>query len=265
MDPFSMNKSNYSSFRNALRILNLFSMDQPELQLKDIMKELGVGKSTAFRLVHSLTEEGFIIRDSSSKSYRLAASLLAKGQTIIHTEDLCHLSLDVLENLAEKTHEAAHISILKDFRVLYLLKVDSAYPVHLLSHAGRQSPLHCTSSGQVLLAFQSDTMIRQVIEKGLTAFTANTITNSSKLEKVLEYIRIKGFAVCKEEHRKGITSIAGPVKNTQNEVIASVSIAGPISRINDRTISNLTREVQQAADEISRRLRESSSSKEKHL
>ncbi len=248
-----MNKEQYSSLRNALRILNLFSNEKPELQLKDIMMGLGVGKSTAFRLVHTLTEEGFLIRDFSSKSYRLAASLLAMEQTIIHKMDICRLSTDIIENLSEETGETAHIAIIQDLKVLYLLKVDSSNPINILIH--KRNPLHCTSTGQVLLAYQPDSVIDQVINKGFTSYTSKTITDPLKLKNLLRTIKLKGYAVSKEELREGAISIAAPVKNIIGEVIASVSIAGPISRINQHTLPNLVKKVQQAADEITKRFR----------
>lgn len=251
----AVNNHHYSSLRNALRILNLFSVDEPELQLNDIATKLKIGNSTAFRLIHTLMEEGFIVRDSSAKSYRPAASVLAMGQTIITTIDLCHLSIDILENLAEKTGETAHIAIFKDFQVLYLLKLDSSYPVHLLSHAGRQNPVHCTSTGQILLAHQSDSIIEQVIEKGLTSYTSKTITDPIKLKNLLQTIRTQGYAVSKEELHEGVGSIAVPVKNKKGNVIASVSIAGPTSRINSSTIHTLSKLLIKAADKLSQKIR----------
>ena len=250
----AVNDYHYSSLRNALRLLNLFSVDEPELQLEDMASKLEVGQSTAYRLVHTLIEEGFIVRDPFSKSYRLAASVLALSHTIMTKVDLCHLSLPILEKLAEKTGETAHIGVFKDYQVLYLLKMDSSYPIHLLSHAGRKNPIHCTSTGQVLLANQSDAMIEQVISKGLTSYSAKTITDPEKLRKLLKIIRSQGYAVSQEELHEGGVSIAAPVKNNKGKVIASVSIAGPTSRINQQTISKLTKQVQQAADDITMKL-----------
>ena len=251
----AVNDYPYSSLRNALRLLNLFSVEEPELQLEDMASRLKIGQSTAYRLVHTLIEEGFIVRDPFSKSYRLAASVLALSHTIMTKVDLCHLSLPILEKLAEKTGETAHIGVFKDYQVLYLLKMDSSYPIHLLSHAGRKNPIHCTSTGQVLLANQSDAMIEQVISKGLTSYSAKTITDPEKLRELL---KINSFTrICRESRRtsrRGGTSIAAPVKNNKGKVIASVSIAGPTSRINQQTISKLTKQVQQAADDITMKL-----------
>lgn len=245
----AVNSYHHSSLRNALRLLNLFSVDEPEWQLEDIATALEVGQSTAYRLVHTLIEEGFIVRDPSAKSYRLAASVLALSHTIMTKVDLCHLSIPILEKLAEVTGETAHIGVFKDYQVLYLLKMDSSYPVHLLSHAGRKNPVHCTSTGQVLLAYQSEETIEQVINKGLTGYTSTTITDPIKLKNLLKTIRTQGYAISQEELHEGVVSIAAPVRNSKGNVIAAVSIAGPTLRLNKQTLPKLIKHVQQAADE----------------
>lgn len=250
----AVNSYQYSSLRNALRLLNLFSVDEPELQLEDIASALEVGQSTAYRLVHTLIEEGFIVRDPSAKSYRLAASVLALSHTIMTKVDLCRLSIPILEKLAEVTGETAHIGVFKDHQVLYLLKMDSLYPVHLLSHAGRKNPVHCTSTGQVLLAYQSEEIIEQVINQGLTGYTTTTITDPIQLKNLLKTIRIQGYAVSQEELHEGGVSIAAPVKNSKGHVIAAVSIAGPAIRLNKQTLPKLIKQVQQAADKVSKKL-----------
>ncbi|MEH7095526.1 IclR family transcriptional regulator [Neobacillus vireti] len=249
-----MNSYHYSSLRNALRLLHLFSVEEPELQLEEIADRLEIGESTAYRLAHTLIMEGFIVRDPSAKSYRLAASVLALGNTLIKKENLYHLSIDSIEKLAMRTGETAHIGILKDFQLLYLLKIDSAHPVHLLSHAGKKNPLHCTSTGQVLLAHQESSTIDHVMEKGLISFTSKTITDSVKLKNLLDTIRAQGYAVSREELHEGVVSIAAPVRNSNSKPIAAVSIAGPITRINERTIPKLIKQVQQAAAEVTTKL-----------
>lgn len=250
----AINKQNFSSLRNSLRLLNLFTMDYPELSLSEISDKLEIGLSTAHRLANTLTEQGFLIKDPVTKYYRLAASILAMGNIIISEIDLCHFAKPILERLAKDSGETAHISIFKDTEVVYLLKVDSSYPVHLLSHAGRQNPSYCTSTGQVILAYQKETVIQKVIEKGLQSFTEKTITNPVQLKNVLSTIRKQGFAVSLEEMHEGIASIAAPVKQANGDVFASISIAGPTSRINKQTIPALTKLVKASAEDVSRQL-----------
>nr|WP_295970013.1 IclR family transcriptional regulator [uncultured Bacillus sp.] len=245
----------YSSLRNSLRLLNLFSTSEPELNLSEISGRLGVALSTAFRLANTLMQEGLIIRDPHTKYYRPAASILAMGNTILSKIALCRIARPVLEKLTADTRESSHIAVFRDDQAMYLLKVENLYPVHLLSHAGKSNPSYCTSTGQVLLAYQSETVIKQLIERGLKAFTTKTCTNPTELLNTLSKIRKQGYAISIEELHKGVTSIAAPVRHPLGKVIASVSIAGPISRVNRNTLPKLTKLVQQAADDISKELR----------
>lgn len=244
----------YSSLRNSLRLLNLFSIDEPELNLSEISERLGVAVSTAFRLANTLIKEGLIIRDHNTKYYRPAASILAMGNTILSKIDLCQISRPILEKLAVECGESAHIAVIRDFQAMYLLKIDHIYPVHLLSHTGKSNPAHCTSTGQLLLAYQPDTVIQQFIEKGLKRYTSNTCTDPAVFIQLLTKIRKQGYAVSIEELHKGVSSIAAPVRNKRGKVIAAISIAGPISRINPNSIPKLTKLVQRAADEVSKAL-----------
>jgi IclR family transcriptional regulator, KDG regulon repressor len=252
----AVNQHHYSSLRNALRLLNLFTIEEPELYLNEIAERLEIGQSTAYRLTQTLVAEEFLVRDPMNKSFRLAASLLAKGHIIISKIDLCQYSRRILEKLAKETGETSHLSVYKNEQVLYLLKIDSSYPVHLLSHAGRQNPLHCTSTGQLLLAFQPDDIINSVMNHGLKSYTERTITDSTELLKRLKIIQKQGYAVSEEELHEGVASIAAPVKQKNGEVIASISIAGPTTRINSVTLPKLIKQVQKAADEVSENLNE---------
>lgn len=240
--------------RSALRTLHLFTMDEPELSLSEIAEKLQVGLSTAHRLTHTLMVEGFLTKDSQTKKFRLGASILGMGNTIITQNHLCRISIPVLENLAINTGESAHIAILRDYQAIYLIRMDSDHPVHLLSHAGKQNPIHCTSSGQAILAFQSETMIDQVIARGLQQYTVKTITTSAKFKQLLLNIRNQGYSISEEELHEGVSSIAVPVKDISGHVTASISIAGPISRINQETLPRLVKIVKQAADRVSEQL-----------
>lgn len=249
-----INKESSSSMKNALRLLNLFTMDEPELSLSQLADKLQVGISTAHRLTNTLLIEGFLTKDPQTKKFRLGASILGMGNTIITHNHLCDTSIPILEKLALATGETAHIAIIREYKAIYLIKIDSKHPVHLLSHAGKQNPIHCTSSGQVILAFQPEAMIEQVIARGLPKFTAKTITISFEFKQLLQKIRSQGFSISEEELHDGVSSIAAPVKNIAGDVIASISIAGPVSRVNSDTFPKLIKLVKQAANRVSEQL-----------
>ncbi|WP_102346550.1 IclR family transcriptional regulator [Bacillus sp. Marseille-P3661] len=250
----SLRSDSLSSMRNALRLLNLFTMDEPELTLSEIAGKLEVGISTAFRLTSTLMHEDFLTKDSVSKKFRLGASILGYGNIIVSQNQLYKASAVPVEKLAIATGESSHIAILKENQTIYLNKIDSKHPVHLLSHAGKQNPVHCTSSGQVILAYQSESLIEKVIEKGLSPYTKNTIISPVKFKELLITIRKQGYAMSIEEMHDNVSSIAAPIKNILGEVVGSISIAGPTSRVNSQTSSRLIKLVKNAALEVAEQL-----------
>ncbi|MCL7748339.1 IclR family transcriptional regulator [Halalkalibacter alkaliphilus] len=245
----AINNESFSSMRNALRLLNLFTIEEPELTLSEIAEKLQIAHSTAHRLTLTLIHSNLIVKEPNTKTYRPASSILSMGNTFLSKYKLCQVSIPILEDLTKKTGETAHISILKGTKVVYLYKVDSSHPVHLLSHAGRQNPIHCTSSGQVILAYQSENKIQEVIQAGLPEYTPQTITSSRVFLQALSKIHQQGFAVSKEEMHIGVTSIAAPIYH-KGHVVASVSIAGPTTRINKLKIESMIKLVKLAATKI---------------
>jgi len=252
----SARRENLSSLRTALRLLGLFTIDRPELNISKMAELLEVGVSTAYRLAGTLVEEGYMVKDPQSKMYRLAASLMGMGHIIVSRTELCAVSAGALTRLVERSGETGHIAVVQDFQVIYLNKIDGAHPVYLMSHAGRKLPVHCTSSGQAIVAFWPEEEIERLIARGLTPSTRNTITDSARFREKLRHIRREGYALSVEELHEGVSSIAAPVRDANGEVVASVSIAGPSRRINRMAIPRLARLVMEAAAEVSARLAE---------
>ncbi|MED4779951.1 IclR family transcriptional regulator [Brevibacillus choshinensis] len=244
----------FSSLENALRLLNVFSMNEPELGISEIAYRLGVANSTASRLVTTLISEGFIAKDQKTNLYRLGTSVLALGHFVQSKLPLFRLTQPVLESLVKQTNETAHIGILKDNDLIYINKIECSHPVRLLSHVGKRNPCHCTSSGQVLMAYQEPYKINEFLQKSFESFSKKTITDQETLRNLLDTVKKQGYSVSIEELHEGVTSIAAPIKDGKGNIIASVTIAGPIQRINNATIPTLIKMVIQAGHEISKRL-----------
>jgi DNA-binding IclR family transcriptional regulator len=244
----------FTSLENALRLLNCFSMDEPERGISELAERLGIANSTVHRLVTTLVSEGFLTKDRHTNLYRLGASVLSLGNIVTSRLNIINLARPLLEALVQQSKETAHIGVLKDYELVYLCKIDCSHPVRLLSHEGKRNPIHCTSSGQVLLAYQPPKVIEQFLQRDLEPYTSKTITNPDTFRSLLRQIQKQGFALSIEELHEGVASIAAPVRDPKGKVIASVTIAGPIQRINRHTIPDLIKLVVQTGNEISKRL-----------
>ena len=73
-------KSSLQSVSNALRVLKLFNNTDTQLGISEISRRMKIGKSTAFRLVTTLLNEGFLDQDKESSKYYLGIELLARAR-----------------------------------------------------------------------------------------------------------------------------------------------------------------------------------------
>lgn len=242
-----------SSVKNALRLLRSFSIDEPEKKVTELAASLGLGKSTVSRLLATLASEGFVIKDPETQKYRLGLSILNLNTIATSNLEINRESQPVLQRLVHEIGETTHIAVLEGREVIYLNKVECKHPVQILSHVGRRNPVHCTSSGKVLLANQKEEVIQQFIENGLTKYTANTITDPDDLLIKLKTIKEQGYAISIEEIREGVASIAAPIRDYTGKVVYAISVIGPIHRMNPCNPSLISK-VKSAAEDISDRL-----------
>ncbi|MEH7120686.1 IclR family transcriptional regulator [Neobacillus vireti] len=246
--------SHLSSVKNALRILQSFTMDEPEKKISELSAALGLNKSTVSRTMTTLASEGFVFKDPETKKYRLGLSILSLSGIVSSQMDIYRESQPVLNRLVDHIGETAHISVLDHLDVIYLQKVECNHPVRFLTHIGKRNPPYCTSSGKVLLAYSNDEFVKQVIERGLQKFTKKTITNPQKLRIHLKEVRENGYASSTEEILEGVTSIAAPIFDYRGKVIAALSVVGPNQRIQEHKIQGLAKKVVAAAKEVSTRM-----------
>lgn len=243
-----------SSVKNALRILKSFSTFEPTQKVSDLAEELGLAKSTVSRLLSTLASEGFVIKDEGTRDYRLGLSVLTLGGIVTNNLEIHNEAAPVLNRLVNDTGETAHLSILDELDTIYIHKEECHHPVRILTHIGRRNPSYCTGSGKVLLAFNDDNILERVIEKGLVSYTENTITDPNKLRREMEVIRKQGYSICTEELTVGTRSVAAPIRDYSGKVVSSISVVGPIQRMKEGKIPDITNKVVNAAKDASERL-----------
>jgi DNA-binding IclR family transcriptional regulator len=242
-----------SSVTNALRVLQSFSLEQPEKNVTTLAAELKLGKSTVSRLLSTLASADFVHKNADTRKYALGLSVLGLNTVLTSRLEINRESLPVLQQLVASIDETAHLASLAGTDVVYLSIVPCQHPVRTLSHIGRRNPLHCTSSGKAMLAFQDAGLIEQFIGRGLKAFTPSTITDPAVLRAALQDIRERGYATSVEEIRAGIASVAAPIRDYSGRVGHALTVIGPVGRL-DPTDERIVRKVKAAAREISHRL-----------
>ncbi|GLV12551.1 IclR family transcriptional regulator [Alicyclobacillus hesperidum] len=243
-----------SSLKNALHALKCFTPEEPELGITQIADKLGLSKSTVHRVMTTLAEEGFVRRDEQTHRYRLGLSVLSLGGIIMSNLEICREGQHLLEEFVNRFDETVHLAVLEDYATVYVSKLECKHPVQIATHLGRKNPLHCTSSGKVILAYQDSTVIDEVIRRGLRPMTPNTITHPDTLRQLLSQIRKDGYAFSQSELREGVHSVAAPVRDYTRQVIGAVTAVGPAARFTPEKMKSLAKTLVSISKEISHRL-----------
>jgi DNA-binding IclR family transcriptional regulator len=215
----------------ALELLSVFSFREPRLSLADLAARTGIPRATAFRLLSTLEQSGFLAKDHGA--YQLGIKCFVLGNIVAGGLDLRETAHPHLVALRDSTRETTQIAILDHWQVVYLERMISPYPVGFMrSRAGAILPAYCTALGKTLLAYtpEADVDAWAATQK-FPALTPRTITSARRLLKELRVIRERGYAIDEEERERGVRCVAAPIRNHHGDVVAAVSIAGPVDRL----------------------------------
>ena len=142
-----------STVRNAARLLKVFRSREADLGVSELARRLGLGKSTVHRMLTTLVAEGLIEQNPRTGGYRLGIVMFELGQAVRVHMDLHAAVGPVLGELRAQTGESSQVGVLDGHEVVYVDRMESAHSLRLFTETGRRVPVHCTSSGKVLLAY----------------------------------------------------------------------------------------------------------------
>ncbi|MGD9697369.1 MAG: IclR family transcriptional regulator [Thermoleophilia bacterium] len=243
------------AIERAVGILNAFSAEEPELGVTELAERLGLHKSTVHRFMVNLDAAGLVERNPRTGRYRLGLRIFELGGLVMQQMNLWDEALPFLEGLVRDTGETGHLAVLDGGEAIYIERVEARRALRVPSAIGRGYPAHATNLGKVLLADLPRHRLEEIVaERGLAAFTPNTITDIERLDADLEEIRGRGYAVDNEEYDEGLRCIGAPVRDHSGRVVAALGIGGPVTRITPGRVSELGELVMAAAGGLSRRL-----------
>lgn len=242
------------SVQRAAAILKAFDSASPELGVSEIGRRVNLHKSTVSRLLATLESEGFVERVAGSEKYRLGLGIMRLAGQVTHFNNLRALALPFLQELAQATHETVILAMLHADEVINVEQVSGTHLVNETNWVGRRTPLNCVANGKVLLAYQPHAVMERVLAQPLPRYTDGTITDPDRLRVELADIRTRGYAVALGEIEAGLNSVAAPVFNSVDAVVAAVSVSGPAYRVPEERVAALGEAARRTARRITERV-----------
>ncbi len=240
-----------SSVAAAARILREFDKHSTQLGVSQLARRVGVGKSTAHRIIWTLVEEGLLEKVEETGLFRLTITMRSLGASAETAQRLHEAATGPLDQLRRSTTGTLHVAILDGPDVLYVERREGPGSIPMFRSVGSRLAAHATSTGKVLLAYlPPDQRKRQIDSLRLTPRTSRTITSRTELLAELARVRQLGFAENHGESEVGMCSIAAPVRDPLGRVVASVSVAVRTDDV-DAGLRHLARPVVETATRIS--------------
>ncbi|WP_375489981.1 IclR family transcriptional regulator [uncultured Jatrophihabitans sp.] len=240
------------SVERALAILEILAR-AGEAGVTEIAVELGVHKSTAFRLLAALENSGLVEQIADRGKYRLGMGILRLAGATTARLDVVQEARPIARALAAGTGETVNVAVLADGAALYVDQAAGGSSLQAHNWVGQHIPLHATSNGKVLLSELPETELAALLGT-LAAHTGATITTRKALRAELAQVRERGYAVAVDELEIGLTALAAPVRNAHGDIVASLSVSGPTFRLGDAQVEAMLPQLRESAAEISHRL-----------
>lgn len=251
MSPPEKEEGAIRSVQRAIDVLNCFSWEKKELGLLEIANLIDLPKSTTFRLVQTLTKNGFLRRDARTGRYLLGTKLYYFGNIVKDSMELRRLAGPVMAEIRDETRETVNLYVLEGTRRVCIEQVESPMGLRRLARIGEQFPLWAGASGKLLLAYLDPGGREKVIREALAVSSS---LNPEELLRQLPEIRERQYSVSHGEREQGASSVAAPIFNSEGKVEAALAISGATARFGRDEVERFIGAVRMGAGKISAEL-----------
>ncbi len=239
----------------AIKLLNLLCQSDEALGVSEISRAIDLNKNMVFRLLCTLTAEGWVAQENGEPRYRITLRPFHVTSQPVRRMRLKDVATVPLNKLWRATGESTYLAILDEEHALYLEHLDGTHNVHIAAAVGGRYPLHCAAPGKVLLAYQPEDVFDRLARAGFARMTPNTLCDPDALRAHLAEVRRQGWAPDNEEFGRGILCFAAPIFDHRDTMVGAIGLS--VISVNytiEMVIGTLGPHVLAAAGEISRLL-----------
>lgn len=232
------------------RLLDVIAGHEDSVSLKILSAETGLHPSTAFRILSSLAEHGFVERTARG-NYQLGVKLMQLGSRVHASVDIRKIALPLMEQLRDRLGETVNLTVREGDEVVYIERSLAKRMIRVEQVIGSRAPLHVTAVGKLMLGDQGEAACRSYAKRSkLPAYTVNTHTKIIALLHDCIDAAKRGYALDNEEAELGVGCIGTLVHDASGHVVAGLSVSAPIERRRKEWIA----QVMETGEQISKQL-----------
>jgi IclR family transcriptional regulator, KDG regulon repressor len=252
----TLKSGNLSSTEKALKILLSFAPNNQEMGTLELSKQLSIHKSTVSRLLHLLTDYGFLQQNADTKKYKLGRSVAEIGNAVIKSlnNSIVNIAQPFLKELSDLVGESVALEMLSGTDVVLACHVEGQHHIRFSFTLGEKVPTNVAAGAKSILAYCPPDVVNECLNHQFEKYNENTIVSKTKYREILEEVKITGISYDRGERYEDTHAIATPVFNHEGIPIAAVVIAGPAFRMTPDLLDNIIEPLKKTAAQISQRL-----------
>jgi DNA-binding IclR family transcriptional regulator len=243
----------FASVHRAMAVLELLAQSPVGLTVTELAESLGQTKTTAFRILATLQNTGYVDKDPKTALYGLTFKIVTLSYRLMLTRGVYEFLTPVLRALASETRELVRLAIAEDEKLRWIAQANgSEERVRLQADLGDSIALHASASGKAWLStLPGDEALRIVLTQGMAPRTPSTITDAQSFLKELEQVRAQGYALALEEGDLGVLAVAVPVRvRSEPTAVGTLSVAGTVMTVDRDRLVSFVPSLLKAADSL---------------
>jgi DNA-binding IclR family transcriptional regulator len=215
-----------SVLARAVRVLDAFTAEEPELSVGEVARRSGLHVATASRLIGELAAHGLLER-TPDRRVRVGVRLWELGARASPSVSLRDAAMPFLEDVHAVVGHHVQLGVLDGEDVLFLERLTARDAVVNFSRIAGRLPLPTSSSGVMLLAHAPRELQERVLSRPLTPVTPAGFRSPDRLRAALAQVRRTQAAVLDGHQHPDVTGVAVPVRGGDGEVVAALSVIVP--------------------------------------
>ncbi len=243
--------SSVRSLDRPFVILKVFREHRAPMRLTEIATAAQLHLATTQRIVNLLIRYGYVERDGLD--YRLGVVSLLNGNTYLLTNRLVQMAEPVLIELTASTGLTSSISVRHDLSAVLLLRVPSTPPLRFQLPVGEEMPLVVGGARVLAAALEPDELDRLLEGVETIQLASGVVLDRAEFVESLQQIRDRGYAFGQGQREAGALSIAVPVVDHEQRVVAAIQLSALIEDI-PVDVDALVVDLKRASSAISRRM-----------
>lgn len=241
------------ALERGLNILEYLCQNPEGKPFSEIYTNLGVPRTTAFTLLRSLIDNGYVRKDAAG-FFHASLKVYSLGMEAARHLKKNELLLPDLTALRNELGCTVHALVYANEESIVLEKLDGTGAISFKSYVGERKSLHLSAAGKAILSYLPDDEFAFYAKGDLKRLTENSLCTKEQLVECRRQVREKGHSVDNEESEPGVFCLGVPIFTVDGGLLGAISVSSLKTLMDEKRQLECNRHIIQAGESISRKM-----------